>query len=182
MPNNTTTPNSTSTITWGKMAAASLGFATAFQPSAATFGPDMKEFHQTPPPTITGLDILPLIDAKIGMSEAKLGERLAVAEGQTDTKFAQLFGKIDVLMEKVGSLDTNMGSISSTLERVESKADNSKIVMISSAIAVVAVLYGVIGYGHQIADTVTSAYSSGITAGQGTQNAKPNAQPSPQGK
>lgn len=100
------------------------------------------------------------------VDERLLDAKLEAVEARTDSKFAQLMGKIDVLTEKIGTIGTNQKTIEDSLGRIETKADNTRVIIISSALAVVAILYGLMGYGHQIADSVMGAFAAGTGAKQ----------------
>lgn len=98
------------------------------------------------------------------ITEALVDAKLEAVEARTETKFAQLMGKLDVLVEKVGAIATDVGELKGAVERVETKTVNTRIIIVTTvigaALTIVGLTYGIIGYGHQVADTITAAFSA----------------------
>lgn len=69
------------------------------------------------------------------LTEQLLDAKLDAVEARTETKFAQLLGRLDLLVERVGNLKTDVGHLDGKMTIVEGKVINAKTTMITTAIA-----------------------------------------------
>lgn len=101
-----------------------------------------------------------------------LEAKLEAVEARTETKFEKLLGSINLLGEQmkglgdaIADVKIGVGKVDQAVERVETKTNNTRIIIVTTAIAatltIIGVTYGIIGYGHQVADTVAAAFANG---------------------
>ncbi|WEK46871.1 MAG: hypothetical protein P0Y56_00880 [Candidatus Andeanibacterium colombiense] len=132
----------------GSFSAQTHQSATASMPSTASAGDPMTITHE-------------LLEAK-----------LEAVEARTETKFEKLLGSINLLGEQmkglgdaIADVKIGVGKVDQAVERVETKTNNTRIIIVTTAIAatltIIGVTYGIIGYGHQVADTVAAAFANG---------------------
>ena len=99
------------------------------------------------------------------VDERLLAARLDAAEARTETKFAQLLGKLDVFGTQLTHIAKDVGDLKGSISGIESKTTNTRIIIVTTvigaALTVVGLTYGIIGYGHQVADTISSAFAAG---------------------
>ena len=160
----------------GVAAGGALG-ATVLTPQAYTgFGPmtSSPTSIQTKAPSTSHMaDIITPreLQAELKAVDAKL----EAAEARTDTKFEKLLGSLNVLGEKldgigtkIGDLKGDIGDANVAIGRLEDKTNNTRIIIVTTAIAatltIVGLTYAMIGYGHQVAETITNAFVSGQEA------------------
>lgn len=104
------------------------------------------------------------------IDERLVDAKLEVVEAHTDTKFAQLLGKMDVIAERVGSLNTQIGALDTKLTTVDGHARSAKATIIATVIgtglAVAALAWGGVQIFQGGMDTSSAAFQAGITASE----------------
>lgn len=94
--------------------------------------------------------------------------KLAAVEARTETNFAKLIGKLDLLGDRLGAIGKDVGDLKTSIGTLESKTNNTRVIIVTTVIAavisIVSVTYGIIGYGHQVADTISAAFAAGQAA------------------
>lgn len=99
------------------------------------------------------------------VSEALLEARIEAVEARTETKFAQLMGKLDLISERIGGIASDVSDVKGDLKTLDSKTNNTRIIIVTTVIGasltIVGLTYGIIGYGHQVADTISAAFAAG---------------------
>ena len=108
MANNKTNPTQ-SAIKWGTAGLAVISGATTFQPFSINGDMAMNASRNVSAPSSATIDPLVYLDVKIEASEARMSGKIALAESQTETKFAQLIGKLDLISDSIGDLKANVG-------------------------------------------------------------------------
>ena len=102
------------------------------------------------------------------ISEPLLEAKLEAVEARTETKFAQLLGKLDTISERLAHVATDVEQLQTSIERVETKTTNTRIVVVTTvigaALTVIGLTFALVGYGHQIADSISAAYAAGQSA------------------
>ncbi len=82
------------------------------------------------------------------VDEKLLTAKLEVAEARTETKFAQLLGKLDTLGERIGSLNDKIGGLDTKIGEVDGHLRNVKgtilAVMIGTGIGVAGLAYAAV--------------------------------------
>lgn len=141
-------------------AAATLTFS-PYIPNMGTGGMTQGSPTQPTPsaPTVT----------VVGVDDNLLRARLETVEANTETKFAKLIGKFDTLTAQIttqlGQVSKDIGEMKGAVERVETKGNNTRIIIVTTvigaALTIVGLTYGIIGYGHQVADSISAAYAAG---------------------
>lgn len=106
--------------------------------------------------------------------ERLIDAKLEAVEARTETKFAQLMGKLEALGVRLDGIKTSITDLRGDVSALETKSDNTKVIVIStviaSAIAIVALTFAMIAYGQSVADTLVSTF----IAGQEASNGKPS--------
>lgn len=106
-----------------------------------------------------------LFDAKLATVEARIETRIVHVEAKAETSFEKLVGKLDMIADRLGNVSTDVGELRGAVERVESKTTNTRIIIVTTvigaALTIVGLTYGIIGYGHQVADSIAAAYAAG---------------------
>lgn len=134
--------------------------ATAAAVTISSFNANIDAEMTKPPPPVHAS--APTAGAH-AIDERLLSARLEAVEARTDTKFAQLMGKIETLIESVAGvkddvrqLDGRMGAFDGKLQAVEEKAFSSKTIIITTLIGafigMAALVIGMLAYTVQIAD------------------------------
>lgn len=106
----------------------------------------MSEAHRSQM-NLPGIDQRRTID---DMSAAEIDAKIAAAEARTDTKFAQLLGRLDVMNQKLTALDKSVSDL---------RGDNRSLrtLTVGSSIAVffgiAATVLGALAYGGQLFST-----------------------------
>ena len=102
------------------------------------------------------------------VTEQVLNAKLEAVEARTETKFAQLLGRMDVMVEKLGALAADIGEVKTSIKAVDSKTNNTRVIIVTTAIGtvvgIVGLLYALVGYGNMVADSVTAEYSLRVEA------------------
>lgn len=108
------------------------------------------------------------------LDERLVDAKLEAVEARTETKFAQLIGKMDMIVEKLGAVSVDIGALKTSVAEVDRKTNNMRIVIVSTVIAtgiaIVGILQTFASHGHEIVDSMTAAYSAGISTGQANVN------------
>jgi hypothetical protein len=101
----------------------------------------------------------------VGVDEKLLNAKLEVVEAHTETQFAKLIGKLDVMNGTLGRVAGDIGELKGAVDRVETKTNNTRIIIVTTIIGatltILGLTYGIIGYGHQVADSISAAYAAG---------------------
>lgn len=98
-------------------------------------------------------------------SEALIDAKIDAVEARTETKFAQLLGKLDLLAEKIsgvsqdiGDLKVDVANVETAIGKVDSKTTNTRVIVVSTIIgaflATAGIVYTVAAYSVAIADFV----------------------------
>lgn len=99
------------------------------------------------------------------ITQQLLDAKLEAVEAHAETKFAQLIGKLDVISERLGGVARDLVELKEGVGRVETKTNNTRIIIVTTIIGatltIVGLTYGIIGYGHQVADSISAAYAAG---------------------
>jgi hypothetical protein len=89
-------------------------------------------------------------------SEALMDAKLDAVEARTETKFAQLLGKLDLLGEKISGVSTDIGELKISVADVERKTTNTRVIVVTTIlgafIGIAGVVYTVAAYSVAIAD------------------------------
>ncbi|AMU89928.1 hypothetical protein ATM17_12865 [Sphingopyxis macrogoltabida] len=115
---------------------------------------------KAPPPVYAPAPTTAAIQA---IDDRLLDAKLEAVEARTETKFAQLMGKIETLIESVAGvkddvrqLDRRMDGFDGKLEAVEAKAFSSKTIIVTTLIGafigMAALVIGMLAYTVQMAD------------------------------
>lgn len=134
--------------------------ATAAAVTISSFNANIDAEMTKPPPPVQAS--APTSGAH-AIDERLLNAKLEAVEARTETKFAQLMGKIEMLIESVAGvkddvrqLDTRMGGFDGKLEAVEAKVFNLKAIVVTTVIGafigMAALVIGMLAYTVQIAD------------------------------
>jgi hypothetical protein len=107
--------------------------------------------------------------------EHKLMElSIAASEARTDTKFAQLIGKIDALAVSVANVSTNVGALDAKITSVDTHARSAKGIIIATVIAaalsVVGLTYAAVAIFEGAGAQTASAYQAGASAVEAKKN------------
>jgi hypothetical protein len=109
--------------------------------------------------------------------------RIELSESRTETKFAQLIGKIDT---NTSEIKGELGKINVRLDNVERSTANVKTTIIVTAVGVVAVVVGILTYGQQwfgigvnTRDILSSAVTRDIVSSTVTETLKQQEAQSP---
>jgi hypothetical protein len=83
-------------------------------------------------------------------SEALIDAKLEAVEARTETKFAQLLGKMDLLGEKISGVSNDISDLKLAVATVDSKASNTRIIVgttiIGAFLATAGIVYTVATY------------------------------------
>lgn len=119
---------------------------------------------QATPPTSVSADAV--IDLKIQLSEQR-----------TETKFAQLMGKMDMMLSGLRDVKSDMSEIRADMRTLEGKVSNSKMVYVTTAIASVFAIVGLTYAAVQIFQSSfglsAGAFQAGLSAQQQATPATP---------
>jgi hypothetical protein len=80
------------------------------------------------------------------VTRSEITAHLGAVEARTDAKFAQLLGKIDV---SAAELKGEIGKVATRLDGVERSTTGVKTTIVVTAVAVVAVIVGILSFGQQ---------------------------------
>jgi hypothetical protein len=101
----------------------------------------------------------------VGVDEKLLDAKLEAVEARTETQFAKLMGKLDGIADRLGRVATDVSELKGAVDRVETKTVNTRIIIVTTVVGasltVVGLTIAMIGYGHQVADSISAAYSAG---------------------
>lgn len=107
-----------------------------------------------------------------GFDERIIDLKLAAVEARTETKFAQLIGKLDLIAERLGGLNTQIVAIDGKVEKVDAhtRSVRSTIIatVIGTGIAVAALAWG----GVQIFQGGMGVSAGAFQAGMAVSEAK----------
>lgn len=159
-----------------------LGGGTTATSSSYSYQRETKAADQAVPKPVT-------VGEPTVITEQLLDARLEAVEARTDSKFAQLLGKMDVLGErmvgisdKVGALSDKVGHLESQIGVVDGHVSSAKGVIISivigTGIAVAALAFTAV----QVFQGGMSATSSAFDAGMSVGSAQKEAAASPPAK
>lgn len=92
------------------------------------------------------------------MTEKIIELSIQASEARTDTKFAQLIGKIDVLGERMTGIAKDVGELKTSVATIEGKTNNTRVIVVTTIlgafIGMAGIFYTVAAFGVQIADFV----------------------------
>lgn len=94
------------------------------------------------------------------MTREEVDAKIAASEARTDTKFAALIGKIDVLIARMDQFELELRQLRTDM------ADLKKTVLITGISSVLAVIFGVAGFNATLLNNMTASYESGKDSGQ----------------
>ena len=128
---------------WGP-AAAALGATTLFQSAGYSAGnPPMTASAQSAPTATANY-----VDDKL------LTARLEAVEARTETKFAQLLGKLDLLAEQIKPL-------SGEIKEAKDAAASTKTVIFGASLTLGGLIIGLFAFGWQIMDLAAGLFQAG---------------------
>ena len=136
-----------------------------------------------PPPAAfsVGISYQHGMTSMTAVTESLMNARLGEERAKTDSQFERLLAKMDTFAVRLDAIVSSVGDVKTTVTEVGSKASSYRLQVIlailASAGAAVAISLAVIGYGHQVADTISAAYSNGFAASQVNNNANPQSSP-----
>jgi hypothetical protein len=78
------------------------------------------------------------------LTEQLLDAKLEAVEARTETKFAQLLGKLDLLGERLGAVSGSLGEMRTSLGRVESKTSHTRTIIVTTVLGAFIAVAGVI--------------------------------------
>ena len=92
------------------------------------------------------------------LDAAQTEAKLEAVEARTQTKFAQLLGKMDLLGEKISGVSNDISDLKLAIGRVDSKTSNTRIIVVTTIIgaflATAGIVYTVAAYSVAIADFI----------------------------
>ncbi|AYJ87639.1 hypothetical protein D3Y57_19070 [Sphingomonas paeninsulae] len=102
--------------------------------------------------------------------ERFLDAKLEAVEARTETKFAQLIGKMDGFTIALGSVAKDVGQLKVEIAAVDAHARNAKstiiIAIIGSVIGIISLTYAAVAIYVSAMGTTASAYQSGMAAAE----------------
>lgn len=108
--------------------------------------------------------------SRVTVSETLLNAKLEAVEARTDSKFAQLIGKIDTLGERLSGVSDKIGTLDAKVATVDGHVRNVKgtivAVIIGTGIAVAALAYSAVQVFQGGLGASASAFQTGIAVGQ----------------
>lgn len=104
-----------------------------------------------------------------GIDERYLNAKLEAVDARTETKFAQLIGKIDALAVSLTGVQTNVGEIKTELTTVKTDVGNAKGLIIATVIGAAIAIAGLAWAGVALfqggMSATSDAYAAGATVG-----------------
>ena len=92
------------------------------------------------------------------MTEKIIELSIQASEARTDTKFAQLIGKIDLLGEKMNGIGKDVGELKDAVGTLETKTNNTRVIVITTIlgafIGMAGIVYTIAAFGVSIAQFV----------------------------
>lgn len=108
---------------------------------------------KAPPPVYATAAPTPATNA---IDDRLLDAKLDAVEARTETKFAQLMGKIETLIESVAGVKEDVREVNNRLDTVEDKVFTSKALVVTTIIGAFlgmgALVIGMLAYTVQLAD------------------------------
>jgi hypothetical protein len=146
---------------WGYRipAAAMAATFSSFSPYIATT--DMTQM--APPTQMPGA-------ATASFDERLIDAKLAAVEARTETKFAQLIGKMDLISQGIAGVKSDIGRLDTKIDTVDGHARSGKLQVIVAIVTTGFAAVGLVWGGVQICQggmSLTSgAFQAGISAAQ----------------
>lgn len=110
-------------------------------------------------------DKLTALEARIDVRIVDARRGIEVSDAKAETKYEKLLSELKLLGEKIGGISSDVTELKTSVGRVESKTTNTRIIIVTTvigaALTIVGLTYGIIGYGHQVADTIAAAFAAG---------------------
>lgn len=107
---------------------------------------------------------------------ARTDHKIARVQAASVTQFKRMLGKLDVISEQIGTVGKEVSDLQGSVTALDGKTNNTQIIIMMTAIrtviGIVGLLYTMVGYGNAVADSVTSAYGTGVTVGDSRSPAK----------
>jgi uncharacterized membrane protein YdbT with pleckstrin-like domain len=98
-----------------------------------------------------------------------LDASLEAVEARTDTNFAQLMCEMKALGVSLTGINSAITELRGDVSALEAKSDNTKVIIISTAVAsvlaIVALTFTMIAYGQSVADTLISTFVAATNLG-----------------
>lgn len=104
------------------------------------------------------------------VTEQVLNSRLEAVEARTETKFAQLMGKLELITERLGGLQGQITVMDGKVEKVDGHTRNVRSTVIATVIgtgiAVAALAWGGVQIFQGGMSTSSDAFQAGLAADQ----------------
>ncbi|MTV36136.1 hypothetical protein [Duganella radicis] len=94
------------------------------------------------------------------MTREEVDAKIVASEARTDTSFAALIGKLDVLIARMDNFDLELRQIKADM------ADLKKTIILTIVSTGLAVVFGVAGFNATLLNNMTASFESGKDAGQ----------------
>ena len=149
---------------------AAAGLATVFGPSATPSISQKVTFSDSIQPIVSNRNVSEtdmtdrVTQLSIDLSEAKMSAKIDAVELRTETKFAQLMGKMELLVDSIGDLKENFKSLDTKIGTV---GENTKIAKRDILIAVVAGCLALAGLSFAAVTIHQASLAIGIDAAKG---------------
>lgn len=102
------------------------------------------------------------------VDERLLDAKLATVEARTETKFAQLIGKLDLIASDVGKLSTATSEMKASIAELDKKTGNTRTIVITTVIgatlSMAALAYAAVQIFQSGMGISATAYSAGLAA------------------
>jgi hypothetical protein len=102
-----------------------------------------------------------------------LDAKLEAVEARTETKFAQLLGKMDLMVQSIAEARTDIAGLDAKITAVDTHARSTKSTIIATvigaAIGIVGISFAAVAIYESAMGTTASAYQSGMAAAEARQ-------------
>ena len=104
------------------------------------------------------------------MNEALLNAKLDAVEARTETKYAQLIGKMDALATGISDLKTEITSVKGDVANVERSVRQRRweiiVAVVTAGLAIVGLTYAAVQIFQGGMGATATAFQAGMSAGQ----------------
>lgn len=155
-------PNTKGTLTWGRFAlpaaaaTATISSAAPYTMSASMTAPAASPLSASTPTS--------------SVDERLLDAKLQAVEARTETKFAQLLGKLDLMANQLGSIQGSVTALDTRITTIDTHVRSARLTIIAAVvgtgIAVAALAWGGIQIFQGGMGASASAFQAGLAAGQ----------------
>lgn len=108
------------------------------------------------------------------ITEALVDAKLEAVEARTETKFAQLFGKLDLVVQGLGDLKGEVGALSGKIDTVDGHARTGKreiiVAIVTTGLAAAALAWAGVQIFQGGLSLSQGAFQAGMAAQQGKTN------------